>query len=456
MQPYLLAALLALRAVAAPQSTAEQAGGDIVVDDGVQLDINFIDDPIFEILSNYTLLPSDPNAEVAEIRERPPPPKTITAEVASKMKSPGGGKDGLFYRGDSRPPAVIFAEGFAPQGTNKDLHNHLSFGGNSGLVSVTRSPQTAERYAFGRSADGATKGYIYVINGKDLPDGYWVPGIYSPEKNPAVARNREFALVDKVPGSSISHVYEVTSDKPSSRSTKIKNDNYAYKKSPSCFGFLGKRATCDPANYKPEPTKARRVRAKVSTKFRAGARAGRAVAFALLAPYAHDILDMVKSWDNPIGHAVTWFDNAMTSLQEAIGGPQVPEIYGNTLKLRIICWLRGEQRWKNDVDKACDRLRESQKPKPNPPTPEEKRLKSVNDLLSTCEKLEDPSAKLPNEDMKNELLDRCEVFRQLSEDITNDVDPDWTYDGDDVILPPAEASVGIYIDENGVEHLIPW
>ncbi|EJP63775.1 uncharacterized protein BBA_07419 [Beauveria bassiana ARSEF 2860] len=449
-------ALLALGVIAAPQSTGEQSSGDIVVEDGVELDTNFIDDAIFEILSNYTMLPSDPSSEVAELREGPPTPTTVTAEVASKMKSPGGGKDGLFYRGDSRPPAVIFAEGFSPQGSNKDLQNHLNFGGNSGLVSVSRSPQTAEGYAFGRSADGATKGYIYVINAKDLPDGYWVPGIYPPEKNPAVGRNREFAVVGKVPESSISHAYEVTSNKPSSRSTKIKNENYAFKKSPSCFGFLGKRATCDPAKYKPAPTKAGRFRAKVSAKFRAGARAGGAVAFAVLSPYAHDVLDMVKSWDNPIGHAVSWFDNTMTSIQEAIGGPQVPEIYGNTLKLRFICWMRGEQRWKNDVDRACDRLRESQKPKPKPPTPEEKRVKTINDLLSTCEKLQDPSAKLSNEEMKNELLDRCEVFRQRAEDITNDVDPDWTYEGDDAYPPPPEPPSAIYIDENGVEHPIPW
>ncbi|KAM3471130.1 hypothetical protein MY8738_009459 [Beauveria namnaoensis] len=407
MEPHLLAALLALGAVAAPQSTGEQPSGDIVVEDGVELDTNFIDDAIFEILSNYTILPRDPYAEVTNRSDPPPPPKTVTAEVASKMKSPGGGKDGLFYRGDSRPPAVVFAEGFSPQGSNQNLQNHLSFAGNSGLVSVIgrlRRPR----------------------------DGYWVPGIYPPEKNPAVARNQEFAVVGKVPESSISHAYE---------------------KAPSCFGFLGKRDTCDPAKYKPEPTKAGRVRAKVSSKFRAGARAGGAVAFAILSPYAHDVLDMVKSWDHPIGHAISWFDDTITSIQEAIGGPQVPEIYGNTLKLRFICWMRGEQRFKNDVDKACDRLRESQEAEAS--TPEEKRLKTVNDLLSTCEKLENPSETLPNEEMKDELLDRCEVFRERAEDVTNDVDPDWTYEGDGAYPPPGEPPTITYTDENGVEHTFP-
>ncbi|PMB64035.1 hypothetical protein BM221_010201 [Beauveria bassiana] len=171
-KPHLLAALLTLRAITAPQSTGEQPSGDIVVKDGVKLNTNFIDDAIFKILSNYTILPSDLFAKVAKRSDRPSPPKTVTAEVASIIKSPGGGKDGLFYHGDSRPPAVVFAKGFSPQGSNQDLQNHLSFVSNSGLVSVTQSPQTAERYAFSRSADGATKGHIYVINAKDLPDGY--------------------------------------------------------------------------------------------------------------------------------------------------------------------------------------------------------------------------------------------------------------------------------------------
>lgn len=191
----------------------------------------------------------------------------------------------------------------------------------------------------------------------------------------------------------------------------------------------------------------------MSAKFRAGARAGTAVAFAELSPYAHDVLAIVKSWDNPIGHAVSWFDDTITSIQEAIGGPQVPEIYGNTLKLRFICWLRGERRWKNDVDRACDRLRES---KPNPPTPEEKRVQTINNLLNACEKLEDPNEKLANADQKNELLERCEVFREHAEDATTGIDSEYTYEGDDSYPPPNEADVGIYIDENGVEHAIPW
>ncbi|EGX89650.1 hypothetical protein CCM_07902 [Cordyceps militaris CM01] len=414
MQPHLLAALLALRAFAAPQSAGEEPSVDvdgIVVEDGVELDSNFIVDPIFEILSDYTTMPE---IQPLASRQSPPSdPSTVTAEVASKMKAPGGGEKGVFYRGDSRPPSVIFSEGFGPQGSDKSLRNHLSFVGNSGLVSLSRSPETAESYAFGRSGEKLQTGYVYVIAPKDLPDGYWVPGIYAPEKNPAVARNQEFAVAGSVPASSISHAYEVKIDNPSARGTKIKNHDYALKKSPSSFGFGVKRALCDPAKYTAKAPTGRRVRTKVSRNFRAGARAGGAIAFAVLSPYAHDVLDMVKAWDNPVGNAVKWFDNSMASLQEAIGGPQVPEIYGNTLKLRMICWFRGEQQWKNAVDHACDRLRKSEQPAPSP---ESKRLKSVNDVLNVCDKAENQDVLVPNEDMRGELRERCEEFREKAKE----------------------------------------
>lgn len=252
MQPGFLAALFALGAVAAPQSADEpftEISG-VVVEDGVELDSDFIVEPIFEILANYTEMPSvqtmTEGQQLAE-RQNPNGPATVTAESASHMKAPGGGEKGVFYRGDSRPPSIIFDTGFAPQGSDMSLRNHLSFAGNSGLVSLSRSPETAEQYAFGRSADKAQKGYIYVIAAKDVPDGYWVPGLYAPEKNPAVRRNQEFAVAGAVRPESIAHAYEVTVDKPSARGTKIKNDAYSLKSSFSCFS--SKRALCDPAKY---------------------------------------------------------------------------------------------------------------------------------------------------------------------------------------------------------------
>ncbi|KAM3438363.1 hypothetical protein NHJ13734_004236 [Beauveria thailandica] len=419
MQPHLLAALLALQAVAAPQSPGEQPSpeptGTIVTDNGIELDTSFITEPFFEILSNYTDLLNNTfdtnlHAPVESLRARAP--RVVTAEAASKMKAPGHGAQGVFFRGDSRPPSLIFATGFQPLGNDPSLINHLSFAGNSGLVSLTRNPHTAEQYAFGRTGGKTEKGYIYVISYKNVPDGYWLPGIYPPEKNPAVHRNQEFAVLGAVHAESISHAYEITRAKPSSRTTKIRNEDYILKKSSSCF-FSKRAILCDPAKYPEKASKGPKIRPKVSKTFRVGARAGGAVAFAVLSPYAHDVLDLVKRWDNPIGHAVTWFDNSMTILQEAIGGPQVPEIYGNTLKLRLICWLRGEQRWPNDVDKACARLWASEQPRPVE-TVESKRLKSVNAMLTACEKLENPDVSLATAELKAELLDRCEEFRVMA------------------------------------------
>ncbi|KAM3505955.1 hypothetical protein MY10362_002645 [Beauveria mimosiformis] len=417
MQPHLLAALLALQAVAAPQSPDEQPSpneptGNIVTDNGIELDTSFITEPFFEILSNYTdLLNStfDANLHAPVERLRARAASVVTAEAASKMKAPGHAAQGVLFRGDSRPPSLIFATGFQPQGSDRSLTHHLSFAGNSGFVSLTRNPQTAEQYAFGRTGGKTEKGYIYVIAYKNVPDGYWLPGIYPPEKNPAVHRNQEFAVLGTVPGGSISHAFEVTRAKPSARMIKIKNKDYVLRRSSSCF--FSKLATfCDPAKYMEKAPKGRRIRPKVPKTFRVGSRAGSAVAFVVLSPYAHDVLDLIKSWDNPIGHAVTWFDNSMASLQEAIGGPQVPETYGNTLKLRLICWLRGEQRWPNDVDRACARLWASEQPRPVE-TVESKRLKSVNAVLMACEKLENPDVSLATAELKAELVDRCEEFR---------------------------------------------
>ncbi|KAM3513776.1 hypothetical protein MY11210_002589 [Beauveria gryllotalpidicola] len=68
---------------------------------------------------------------------------------------------------------------------------------------------------------------------------------------------------------------------------------------------------------------------------------GKAAAFSLLVPHARNLLEAIKEWDNPIGHAVKWLDGAIVSLQEAIGGPQRYDIDGNDLKAKLICALKG-------------------------------------------------------------------------------------------------------------------
>ncbi|KAM3537757.1 hypothetical protein ARSEF1564_009312 [Beauveria bassiana] len=81
------------------------------------------------------------------------------------------------------------------------------------------------------------------------------------------------------------------------------------------------------------PTKSRPV--YKPSRFKVPKSAGNAAVFMLVAPYVHDALDAIKRWDNPIGRAVSWFDNAMASLQESIGGPQRTDIYGNELKYKM-------------------------------------------------------------------------------------------------------------------------
>lgn len=267
------------------------------------------------------------------IKRQPTNPPKISAEEASTKSVPGGGKSGVFYRGDSRSPAEIFKTGFAPQGADKSLQNHLSFVGGSGLVSLSRSRKSAESYAFGRSAENNQKGYIYVMVPKDIPNGYWVPEIYPPNKNPAVGANQEFAVDGAVPPSSISYAYEVTREKPSSKSNKIRNNDYSLKSSLPCS--TKKRAICDATNYSAKPYK--------SSKIRITKAVGKAAAITLLAPHARRLLEAIKQWDNPIGAAVNWLDNKIASLQELIGGPKRDDIDGNDLKAKLICALKGGQ-----------------------------------------------------------------------------------------------------------------
>ncbi|KAK8917854.1 hypothetical protein H634G_09718 [Metarhizium anisopliae BRIP 53293] len=146
----------------------------------------------------------------------------------------------------------------------------------------------------------------------------------------------------------------------------------------------------------------------LSCRLRVPKAIGKAAAFMIVAPYARDILEMVKAWDNPIGHAVTWFDDAMASLQEAIGGPQRDDIYGNELKYKLIQFFKsvfrlfGETQW--DMN---ERLREEAQAKEKARREEEERenqrIKGLEELAGVCEK------------MYNEELDGAMVTTQLKE-----------------------------------------
>ncbi|KAM3547571.1 hypothetical protein ARSEF4850_009937 [Beauveria asiatica] len=114
-----------------------------------------------------------------------------------------------------------------------------------------------------------------------------------------------------------------------------------------CRPCLRKRQLCcsggsKPAKLsKPTPKRPSRVTKGIRpaykpSRFKVPKLAGKAAAFMVLAPYAHDALDAIKGMDNFIGESVTWFDNSMAELQEAIGGPQRNDIYGNELKYKMI------------------------------------------------------------------------------------------------------------------------
>ncbi|KGQ07969.1 hypothetical protein BBAD15_g6703 [Beauveria bassiana D1-5] len=137
------------------------------------------------------------------------------------------------------------------------------------------------------------------------------------------------------------------------------------------------------------PTKGRPV--YKPTRFAVPKSAGKAATFMLVAPYAHDALDAIKRWDNPVGHAVSCFDNAMASLQEAIGGPQRTDIYGNELKYKMTkaignalqlgfetTWDKRERLAKEAAAKEAARRAEEEK--------EKKRIKGLEDLAQICEK----------------------------------------------------------------------
>ncbi|PHH65031.1 putative enterotoxin [Ophiocordyceps australis] len=76
-------------------------------------------------------------------------------------------------------------------------------------------------------------------------------------------------------------------------------------------------------------------------KFQTAKTVTSAVAFAAVAPFARRLLEILKEWHHPIGKAVKWLDDAIASVQEAIGGPQRHDIEGNDLKASFICALRG-------------------------------------------------------------------------------------------------------------------
>ncbi|OAA42369.1 Heat-labile enterotoxin IIA, A chain [Beauveria brongniartii RCEF 3172] len=149
-------------------------------------------------------------------------------------------------------------------------------------------------------------------------------------------------------------------------------------------------------------------------RMRLNGRGGVMVAFATLSPYAHDVLDAIKTWDNPIGQATTWFDEAMAGLQEAIGGKKVPEIDGNELKLWLICLFRGDSPSHPDsIDVACQRRRDA-------PTEEQKEKKAIDGLNQVSELCETVEVNPPTDkDIKTKVLKSCNKFAETMENLVD-------------------------------------
>ncbi|KAK2603894.1 hypothetical protein QQS21_003929 [Conoideocrella luteorostrata] len=254
MVTYQLLALLAgwsmaLAQIGQAQTIANKLPSNIT--DALDISPTLFGETVFSIIDDnseerntHELATSDDHLKVSK-RQNPRKIFLSFAEEASKHPVPFGGRTGVFFRGDSRPPSEVFKHGFQPLGTNTNLISHLSFQTPSGLVSLTRSHFAAQKYAFGRPADNNKIGYVYVIAHTDVPRGFWVPGLFDPEKNPAVAMNQEFAVAGAVPGSSIAYAYEMKADKPFSEAKRIKNDNFISATSPGCL-WKRKRAACNP------------------------------------------------------------------------------------------------------------------------------------------------------------------------------------------------------------------
>ncbi|POR35632.1 Uncharacterized protein TPAR_04178 [Tolypocladium paradoxum] len=201
--------------------------------DATELDPALIGKTILEIISNDAAPASEANSTApynhVERRGRPDSQyQAMPASEAAVMTPKGSGKKGIFFRGDSQPPEQIFKHGFQPRGSDMNLKNHLSHRGKSGYVSISRSRAAAEGYAFGRTGEKQKLGYIYVVSPKGVPEGYWLPAMFS--KDGAVKWNREFAAAGAIPATSIYGAYEVDAGKPGEKGRWVENEKYPGKK----------------------------------------------------------------------------------------------------------------------------------------------------------------------------------------------------------------------------------
>ncbi len=112
-------------------------------------------------------------------------------------------------RGDSRPPEVILATGFAPRGTDESMSRHLGGGsGQSAFVSFTRDLERGKFYSQGSGNGGEkqARGYRYILKCPDkLSPTYsnWFDVHYA---YPGTKRNAEIAIKGHVPAEWIAQI----------------------------------------------------------------------------------------------------------------------------------------------------------------------------------------------------------------------------------------------------------
>ncbi|OAA52746.1 Heat-labile enterotoxin IIA, A chain [Beauveria brongniartii RCEF 3172] len=162
-----------------------------------------------------------------------------------------------------------------------------------------------------------------------------------------------------------------------------------------------------PKPFKPKPSKPIPIpqsRVSMGTRlaykpifFKVPKAAGKASVFLLVAPYAHQALETIKSMDNFLGYGATWFDDYMADLQVSIGGPQRNDIYGNELKHRMITsmgsamqmgfettWDKNKRLENEAAAREEARRREEAK--------EKERIRGLEQLSATCAEIGEMSS----------------------------------------------------------------
>jgi Pertussis toxin, subunit 1 len=150
-------------------------------------------------------------------------------------------KDGrtYVYRGDSRPPEVVFAEGFRPRGANPDLQAYLS-GRLTETAYVGTSRDMGRATVYAAQAAHATddnpatavehpRGYVYEIevpaNESGEGGNIWVDVVARYPRDAAVQRNQEIAHLGGIAPSLIRRAFAVTLNPASN---EIRRDQAAF------------------------------------------------------------------------------------------------------------------------------------------------------------------------------------------------------------------------------------